>query len=103
MRSQVEIRGETSAAIGAVTTALGIAEGRVGADRAGVKGARDIVTETDVSIEEALAEALSEERGSHGAAAHWLVDPLCATRNFASSIPLSARRSECPLIRVMGT
>ncbi|XAY04264.1 Fructose-1,6-bisphosphatase/inositol-1-monophosphatase [Paraconexibacter sp. AEG42_29] len=94
----VTFRTETEAAIAAVQNALRTASGRVGSDHLTMKGARDIVTETDVVIEDALRTALSktsaqdvvgEERGGRATdSAHWIVDPLCGTRNFASGIPL---------------
>jgi myo-inositol-1(or 4)-monophosphatase len=72
----------------------------VGAEQISLKGPRDLVTATDLAVEDAiraiLGEALDipvsgEERGGQvptDGSAYWLVDPICGTRNFASGIPL---------------
>lgn len=93
-------RPETSAAIDVVTAGLAIArEGQT--DRTvSVKSGRDIVTTSDVAVEQHLRRELvasfphvviGEEEGGaapeHGAP-HWLVDPICGTRNYASGTPL---------------
>lgn len=63
------------------------------------KEGRDVVTDRDVAIEDAIRRELTaafglpvigEERGGvpPEGGAHWLVDPICGTRNFASGIPL---------------
>jgi myo-inositol-1(or 4)-monophosphatase len=94
-----DVRPETVIAIDAVAKALGRARGRVGAGEVTLKGARDVVTATDVAIEDevrsALADSLGaavigEERGGEGddTRSYWIVDPICGTRNFASGIPL---------------
>ena len=60
---------------------------------------RDIVTDTDMDIEDAIRLSLGsafdwpvigEERGGEipSDGAYWLVDPICGTRNFALEIPL---------------
>lgn len=66
------------------------------------KGGRDLVTTTDVAVEDTVRAHLQralgitvigEERGGKtpsDGAAYWLVDPICGTRNFASGIPLFA-------------
>jgi myo-inositol-1(or 4)-monophosphatase len=63
-----------------------------------MKGARDIVTATDLAIEDGIrsglgdafdAPVIGEERGGDPTAgSYWIVDPICGTRNFASGIPL---------------
>jgi len=77
-----------------------IARRRASAEDITVKDGRDLVTATDVAIEDAVRgivagalgfPVIGEERG--GAAPVdgspcWLVDPICGTRNFASGIPL---------------
>jgi myo-inositol-1(or 4)-monophosphatase len=92
-----ELRPETAAAMEAVETALAMARSRSGADQVTVKGARDIVTGTDMAVEDAIrelvgdrlgTEVVGEERGGVGSGSYWLVDPICGTRNFASGIPL---------------
>ena len=95
-----QFRRETLVAMGAVERALDLARRRVGADDITSKGARDVVTATDVAVEDAVRGIMSdalgfpvvgEERGGEAPAdgsAYWLVDPICGTRNFASGIPL---------------
>src|SRR6266436_3054 len=93
-------RPETLVAVDAVGWALELARRRVGAEEITSKGARDVVTATDVAVEDALRDRVSrtlgfsvigEERGGEASAdgsPYWLVDPICGTRNFASGIPL---------------
>jgi myo-inositol-1(or 4)-monophosphatase len=95
-----ELRPETVVAIGAVEHALEIARRRVGAAVITVKEGRDLVTATDVAVEDAVrtivreaigARVVGEERGGEAPAdgsPYWLVDPICGTRNFASGVPL---------------
>jgi myo-inositol-1(or 4)-monophosphatase len=90
---------EAEAAIGAVADALELALRRTGAGEVSHKDIRDIVTATDVRIEDQIRHQLSEalgqgvvgeERGGEVAATgeYWLLDPICGTRNYASGIPL---------------
>ena len=93
-------RPEVAAALAAVREGLDLA--RAGqADRAvSVKDGRDIVTTSDVAVERLLRGRLGdafghpvvgEEDGGEvpaDGAAHWLVDPICGTRNYASGTPL---------------
>lgn len=93
-------RKETLVALAAVERALDLARGRVGASDITLKGARDLVTATDVAVEDAVRRVLGEmlglpvvgEEGGGEApgnsGSYWLVDPICGTRNFASGIPL---------------
>jgi myo-inositol-1(or 4)-monophosphatase len=89
------LREETLVALVAVERALDLARGRVGAGDVTLKGARDLVTATDVAVEDAIRRVLGasfpvvgEERGGKASGSYWLVDPICGTRNFASGIPL---------------
>jgi myo-inositol-1(or 4)-monophosphatase len=93
------LRPETVAALEAVERGLEIARARVGAGEVTLKGARDLVTATDVAVEDAIRHVLGdtfgipvvgEEGGGEASrdGAYWLVDPICGTRNFASGIPL---------------
>jgi len=94
------MRLETECAIRAARIAQEMADSRRGSDRVSSKGGIDLVTDTDVACEDAIrAELLrsfpsyaviGEERGGAPQDGHpyWLVDPICGTRNFASSIPL---------------
>ena len=85
-----EFRPETLVAIDAVKRALAIARrGIGGAEDITAKGGRDLVTVTDVAVEDAVrgivADALGfsvigEERGGEASAdgsPYWLVDPIC--------------------------
>jgi myo-inositol-1(or 4)-monophosphatase len=94
------MRAETRAALAAVDTALKLMRRRAGADRITSKGGRDLVTATDVEVEDAIRASLleaypewtvvGEERGGEdrvGDRPYWLVDPICGTRNFAANIP----------------
>jgi myo-inositol-1(or 4)-monophosphatase len=87
--------------VGAVEAGLRLAFSRAGASDIRSKGGRDLVTATDVAVEDAVRAALSrasgfpvvgEERGGQPTPGtpYWLVDPICGTRNFASAIPLFA-------------
>ena len=92
-------RSETTAAISAVREALQLAA--LGTGEVHAKVGRDVVTDTDVVVEDRLRQLLAgagswpvvgEERGGDvpDATPYWLVDPICGTRNFASGIPLFA-------------
>src|SRR2546430_4849045 len=93
------LRPETVRAIEAVERALELGRDRAGAADITSKGERDLVTATDVAVEDAIRDQLrgpahpvvGEERGGEAPAdgsPYWLVDPICGTRNFASGIPL---------------
>jgi myo-inositol-1(or 4)-monophosphatase len=100
MPSADTFRPETRVAIDAAKQAFTIARRGVGADDITAKDGRDLVTVTDVAVEDAVrgivADALGvsvigEERGGEASAdgpPYWIVDPICGTRNFASGIPL---------------
>jgi len=93
-------RPETLVAIDAVERALELARRRVGAEDITSKGARDVMTATDLAVEDAVRgivrdalgfSVVGEERGGEAPAEgtpYWLVDPICGTRNFAAGIPL---------------
>lgn len=93
-------RPETRKAMAVVEQALRLARRAEGAGDIASKGERDVVTATDVAVEDVvrarLTEALGlsvvgEERGGEAprdGSAYWLVDPICGTRNFASGISL---------------
>jgi myo-inositol-1(or 4)-monophosphatase len=91
---------EAHQAIDAVSRALALAGARAGARDVRVKGGRDLVTATDVAVEDAVRDLLAggralpvvgEERGGDAPAdgsPYWVLDPICGTRNFASGTPL---------------
>ena len=93
-------RPETAVAVDAAGRALELVRRRVGADAITSKGARDVVTATDIAVEDAVRgivgdalgfPVIGEERGGEASgdgSPYWLVDPICGTRNFASGIPL---------------
>jgi myo-inositol-1(or 4)-monophosphatase len=93
-------RRETVVGIGAVERALELVRRSVGSKDIASKGTRDLVTATDVAVEDAVRDILhdalgvpviGEERGGEASAdgsPYWLVDPICGTRNYASGIPL---------------
>jgi myo-inositol-1(or 4)-monophosphatase len=96
----VRFRPETVAALEAVDRALDLARSRVGATDVRAKGVLDVVTATDVAVEDVVRGLVSDALGismigeesggdvSADGAPYWLVDPICGTRNFASDIPL---------------
>jgi myo-inositol-1(or 4)-monophosphatase len=98
--SMNEIRPETRAAIEAVERGLELARSGVGAQDITSKGRRDIVTATDIGVEDVVrgivgdafrVPVVGEERGGDvpiDGSAYWLLDPICGTRNFATGIPL---------------
>ncbi|MCC7372929.1 MAG: inositol monophosphatase [Chloroflexi bacterium] len=99
----MQMRDETRAALAAVDAGLKLMRRRAGADQITSKGGRDLVTATDVAVEDAVRASLlsvypewtvvGEERGGEdqiGDRPYWLVDPICGTRNFASDIPMYA-------------
>jgi myo-inositol-1(or 4)-monophosphatase len=95
-----DIRTATRVAVQVVRRGLELARGGVGAEKITSKGERDLVTETDIAVEDEIRRivedasihpVVGEERGGDAptdGAAYWLLDPICGTRNFASGIPL---------------
>lgn len=93
-------RGETVAAIEATIQALRISRAGIDASVVSSKGGRDLVTSTDVAVEDVVVQYLTkkldhpvigEERGGDppdNGDPYWLVDPICGTRNLASGVPL---------------
>jgi myo-inositol-1(or 4)-monophosphatase len=92
-----KFRVETETAVDAVERALLMAGRGTGEIR--YKIGRDVVTDTDVAIEDFIRERIGdrlgllvvgEERGGQTTPgeSYWLVDPICGTRNFASGIRL---------------
>ena len=99
-RAIEDIRPATRVAIRAVRRGLELARSRVGAEEITSKGGRDLVTATDIAVEDEIRRivegetshpVVGEERGGEPPAdgsTYWLLDPICGTRNFASGIPL---------------
>lgn len=97
------MRPETEAALSALEVALRLVRSRAGAEVVRTKGAaRDVVTDTDGRVEDAVrtvllerlpgAPVVGEERGGEaaGEGPYWLVDPICGTGNYAAGLPLYA-------------
>jgi fructose-1,6-bisphosphatase/inositol monophosphatase family enzyme len=94
-------RAETTVAVDAITRALDSMRSGDGRVDVALKGVRDVVTETDIAVEDAVRGLVSkalgwsvvgEERGGEPSAdgsPYWLLDPICGTRNFAYGIPFS--------------
>ena len=94
------MRPEAATAIDAVRRGLTLAEAHPGATDVTSKAGRDVVTATDVAVEDLIRRHLQssfsypvvgEERGGEApgdGTGYWLVDPICGTRNFASGTPL---------------
>jgi myo-inositol-1(or 4)-monophosphatase len=96
---EVGLRREIVVAAATARSGLSLARTMAGGG-ATIKHGRDVVTHADVAVEELITNALSdvfpypvigEERGGDrpkDGTQHWLVDPICGTRNYASGIPL---------------
>jgi myo-inositol-1(or 4)-monophosphatase len=96
----MRFRPHTAAAISAVRHGLLLARELSGQAAVTAKAGRDIVTSTDIAIEEAIGGLITdrtglpvvgEERGGEiptDGSACWLVDPICGTRNYASGTSL---------------
>ena len=78
-----------------------LVDARTGTGGVHFKEGRDVVTDQDIAIEDAIRAAIEsalgqpvigEERGGTVPvdAPYWLLDPICGTRNFASGIPFFA-------------
>jgi myo-inositol-1(or 4)-monophosphatase len=93
-------RPETLSAIEATIRALHLARAGLDASAVSAKEGRDLVTSTDMAVEDVVTQYLSkesgipvigEERGGNPpdyGDPYWLVDPICGTRNLASGVPL---------------
>ena len=113
------MRHETETAIKAASAAIQIADSREGADDVSSKGGIDLVTATDVKIEDVIRNILidvfphysivGEERGGSPSDdnPYWLVDPICAPvpmpRMYRYTVPILPwlkrnrhRRCYCP-------
>ncbi len=96
----MRFRPQTSAAIQAVRHGLVLAREQSGRAAVTPKAGRDIVTSTDIAVEDAIRELIAgptglpvvgEEQGGEippDGSPYWLVDPICGTRNYASGTSL---------------
>src|SRR5438046_2759272 len=94
-----DLRPETSVAVEVVTAALELARHGIGHGDVSYKQGRDIVTTVDLAIEDAIRARMDAEFGmtvvgeerevqAPGDAPHWVLDPICGTRAFASGTPM---------------
>jgi myo-inositol-1(or 4)-monophosphatase len=93
-------RREMAAGVHAAYRGIELAESRIGAGEVLAKEGRDVVTASDVAVEELVRGLLresvgqpvvGEERGGarpNDGSGYWLVDPICGTRNYASGVSL---------------
>jgi myo-inositol-1(or 4)-monophosphatase len=95
-----QFRREIAVGVEAAARGVELAQSRVGSEDISAKDGRDIVTATDVAVEELIRSVLHESLGQgvigeeHGGSrpkdgsGYWLVDPICGTRNYASGMSL---------------
>ncbi len=93
-------RREVTVGVHAALCGMELTESRAGAGDVSAKEGRDVVTASDVAVEElvrtllrvALGQSVvGEEQGGarpSDGAGYWLVDPICGTKNYASGMSL---------------
>jgi myo-inositol-1(or 4)-monophosphatase len=102
-RTEQDLQPSTRAALAAVRAIRPLVQQRRGANDVKEKAPNDIVTATDVLVQDAIEQVLREhtpdiafvgEEGAptllHNAPRTWLVDPICGTSNYAAALPLFA-------------
>ncbi len=94
--TDITFRPQTLGAVEAVAHALNLARRASGRADVTAKAGRDIVTSTDLAVEDAIRTLLAastglpvvgEEQGGEvppDGSAYWLVDPVCGTHNYAA-------------------
>jgi myo-inositol-1(or 4)-monophosphatase len=94
------VRPEAELLLAGLDAAQRVLDQRVGAPRITSKGGRDLVTDIDIAIEDAIRAEMTrlgdwpvvgEERGGippERDRPYWLLDPICGTRVFACGLPL---------------
>jgi fructose-1,6-bisphosphatase/inositol monophosphatase family enzyme len=115
----MQLRPETTAALTAIEAGQRLSRRRLGADEIQSKGGRELVTGTDLAVEDAIRTSVlawrpewtvvGEERGGEdqvGDRPYWLLDPICGTRNFACNLPLYSTNlalveDGCPTIAIV--
>jgi len=101
--TEQDLRRPTQAALAALRTIRPYVEERSGATDVTEKAPNDIVTATDVLVQNHIEHVLREyepdivfvgeegtPRSAQDAARAWLVDPICGTANYAAALPLFA-------------
>ncbi len=101
--TEADLRSETRAALAALRAVRPLVQERRGANEVHEKAPNDIVTGTDVLVQNVLQQVLREHQpdvaflGEEGTPTVlqdtrrvWLVDPICGTTNYAAAIPLFA-------------
>ncbi|MGI9147444.1 MAG: inositol monophosphatase family protein [Chloroflexota bacterium] len=101
--TEADLRPETRAALAALRAAHPLVQERRGVDDVREKAPNDIVTLTDVLVQNVLQQVLREHQpdiaflGEEGTPTVlqdtrrvWLVDPICGTTNYAAALPLFA-------------
>jgi myo-inositol-1(or 4)-monophosphatase len=96
-----DLQAPTRAALAALRTIRPLVQQRRGAGDVTEKAPNDIVTATDVLVQNAIEQVLRDHEpditfvGEEGAstlvhypARVWLVDPICGTPNYAAALPL---------------
>jgi myo-inositol-1(or 4)-monophosphatase len=93
-------RGEVAAGVRAAYRGIELAASRIGAAEVSAKEGRDVVTASDVAVEELVRGLLRESLGQpvigeeqggvrpNDGSGYWLLDPICGTRNYASGVSL---------------
>jgi myo-inositol-1(or 4)-monophosphatase len=100
---EARLLASTRAAIAALRAVRPLIEQRRGAREVAEKAPNDIVTQTDVMVQNHVEQVLREHepeiafRGEEGTRATgemarrtWLVDPICGTGNYVAALPLFA-------------
>src|SRR4051794_9479601 len=94
------MRAKEEAPLSALEAAQRTLQHRAASPLVRSKGGRDLVTETDVAVEDAVRAELARfgawpvvgvERGGAppvDGSPYWLLDPICGTRVFACGLPL---------------
>jgi myo-inositol-1(or 4)-monophosphatase len=101
--TEADLRSETRAGLTALRAVRPLVQDRRGANEVHEKAPNDIVTGTDVLVQNVLQQVLRKHLpevgflGEEGAPTVlpytrrvWLVDPICGTTNYAAAIPLFA-------------
>src|SRR5438034_10114832 len=92
-------RRETQVAVDTVTQALDLARRRAGEDEIASKGGRDLVTATDVAVEDAVRDMLSGAVGFPVIGEEGGGEPSADGSPYCSSIPSAGLATSRPVTR----